>query len=207
MEDLAHRLVGYLSVHPPRLVRDLEWKLLGEDARTEATDPVRVRFSLACGCGDARLRVVGVPAVVAAARGGRFLQSVLRGFREVRAVPAGGPIFQPPVAMLCSRCGRESELLPGSAVQSGSRAGPPVREALRCRACGVSAFELAASFGFFVAGLDLDRLVGLEERYDELAIEARCTGCRLALPVAHLGLRSERDARLARLSPDRAPDT
>lgn len=206
MEDLAPHLTVYLAAHPPRLVRDLSWQLLSEGDRAEAAERLCVRFSLGCGCGTTRVRVVGVPAVVATGRGGRFLQIVLRGFREVRAVPAGAPprpIFQPPVAMVCSRCGRESELLPGSPSQSGGRMRRPVREALRCRACGVSTFELAVGFGFFAAGLDLDRLVGLEERYDDLAIEARCTGCGLLLPVAQLAVRSERVAKLARLHPHR----
>jgi hypothetical protein len=135
-----------------------------------------------------------------------LLQTFLRGFRELGATPAAGapqrPAFEPPIALVCPACGEESVLLPGGdATPAGSGSGP-VREALRCRPCGRSIFALSASFGFFAAGLDPERTVGLEERYDEIVLEARCIACGSVLPAARLGLRSERAARLALLQPD-----
>ena len=190
----------HLRSRPPRLLDGL-----GTTPATGAFDPApyEVAHGVVCTCGADRFRVLGVPVAMQTGGGGYVLRSILRVWRELRGVAQGedgaAGRLSPPLVLDCTRCGARLRLpFEGDAPVVSA----PL-EALRCRPCRRSTFEVAALFAHrdtdLDAPLDLATQADVQECYDAWRLAVRCRSCGTVGEPFGRVLRSEQERRIDRL--------
>lgn len=189
----------HLQTHPPRFVADGQWREVVAADLGVLLSPDEFAYAFACPCGGRHFRVLGVPVAMSGGRTGFMLRSVLRVWRELRASTTGEAAavghLSPPIGLECLQCGLRSPLRLGGA---GEHVTPPL-EALRCRPCRRSTFEVCVVCRHAGADLDAPARGGEEDRPDALRIVVRCRSCgNRAEPYASV-LRSAQQIRLDRL--------
>lgn len=194
---------AYLEAHPPARIA----AMVRPSAPAPPSDigPREVAHALACPCGSAAFRVLGVPAAMSQrgslagqaeaprrAMRGFVVRSVLRLWRELQMAAGGqdASVLWPPVILECERC-RARHVIDAPDAR-GSDAGPAPLEALRCRPCRRSGFEAMFLAGYESFDFDAAPRAGDEERFVAWRLRVRCRTCGR---TDHPASRRSRDAR------------
>lgn len=186
---------SFLQRHPPARIAGLVRDELPGLAELGARE---VEHALACSCGSVGFRLLGVPAAmldrrfaagsanaVAPTQRGYMLRSLLRIWRELRMASSGedGGVLTAPIVLDCATCkARHVLVAPASDARD---AVPAPLEALRCRPCRRSSFELTVVHGYEGLDFEAEPRPGDEERFVTMRLLARCRNCgRTTEPVA-----------------------
>lgn len=188
-------LRSFLQDHPPARIAGLVRDDMAVLTDLEAQE---IAHALACPCGSIGFRLLGVPAAMLSdplgTRPGRdvdrpqrgyMLRSLLRIWRELRLASTGndGGALTAPIVLDCVQCKARHVLVDQPSERNG--AGPAPLEALRCRPCRRSSFDVTLVHGYENLDFEAEPRPGDEERFVALRVLVRCRTCgRRAEPVA-----------------------